>query len=144
MHAELTALRGKLETTWSEWGATAIGHDCNGDALTRWHPEELPLACQLPSLNLLTAHRPKPDETFDHAQRAFSRVLHHQRWLGIFKELDSSRESVRFISASQPLAGACFNAVPSRADFRVDSAELLVMAQRRLGLPLSCMQHAQH
>ena len=55
----------------SEWGATAIGHDCNGDALTRWHPEELPLACQLPSLNLLTAHRPKPDETFDHAQRAF-------------------------------------------------------------------------
>ena len=80
----------------------------------------------------------KPDETYDHAQRALSRVLHHQRWLALFKELGSDREYVRFISASQPLAGACFNGVPSRADIRIDSAELLVMAQRRLGISVVC------
>ena len=87
MYAEITRLRGELERTWSEWSSAVIGHDCNGDQLTRWHPEELPLACQLPNLRLLTTHRPKPDEVYDHAQRAFSCVLHHQRWLGIFKEL---------------------------------------------------------
>ena len=142
--ATISHLRAQLETTWRQWDAAAISHDCNGDALFRWHPEELPTALELPCLALLTTHRKKPDETYDHAQRALSRVLHHQRWLALFKELGSDREYVRFISASQPLAGACFNAVPSRADFRIDSAELLVMAQRRLGLPLSCMRGIEY
>jgi hypothetical protein len=47
---------------------------------------------------------------------------------------------VRFISASQPFAGAVYNAVPSRHDTRIASDELGVMIQRRLGLPLSALR----
>ena len=75
--ATLSRLRAELESTWSQWDAAAISRDCNGDVLRRWHPEELPAALELPRLARLTAHRPKPDETYDHAQRTLTRVLHH-------------------------------------------------------------------
>lgn len=49
----------------------------------------------------------------------------------------SVREAVRFISVSQPQAGAFLNAVPSHGHFRLHTWAMRIAVQRRLGLPLS-------
>ena len=51
---------------------------------------------------------------------------------------------MRFISASQPFAGAPFNMVPAQHDFRIPSEEYLIMVQRRLGLPLTALRGIEH
>ena len=48
----------------------------------------------------------------------------------------SRREAVRFISCSQPMAGAFLNAVPKYEAFRLPSWAMRIAVQRRLGLPL--------
>ena len=48
-----------------------------------------------------------------------------------------ARELARFLSASQPEAGAFLNAVPKRAAFQLQTWALRVAVQRRLGLPLT-------
>jgi hypothetical protein len=44
---------------------------------------------------------------------------------------------VRFVSASQPYAGAFLNAIPMRKPFRIPTWALRIVVQRRLGLALS-------
>ena len=48
----------------------------------------------------------------------------------------SRREAVRFVSCSQPMAGAFLNAVPKYEAFRLPSWAMRIAVQRRLGLPL--------
>ena len=100
----------------------------------------------LPSLGGMSAPRvardsgPKVDEVYDRAQRQLSTIVHHTRWHALRSDLAADRrEAVRFVSASQQFAGSAFNAVPSRWDFQIESDALLIMVQRRLGLPLSVL-----
>ena len=73
------------------------------------------------------------------AQREYSLVIHHANWFNFMLRLRQSaprREAVRFMSASQPYAGAFLNAVPKYAEYQIATPLLRVAVQRRLGLPL--------
>ena len=149
-HGELLTAHAEVHRVHAKWDLNPVGHDLKGDALFRFHPEGLPLADELPPLSDFhiprsSSSRPgetSPTDLFDRAQRPLSQVVHHQRWLELRDSLAavSRRELVRFISVSQPFAGAVLNAVPSQRDFRVATLHLQIMTQRRLGLPLTILR----
>jgi hypothetical protein len=151
--ADLKAERDRLHSIQTRWEVNHVGHNVLGDPTYRFSPDDLPLAESLPTLEGMMlprsrskrASRRSNDEedadVFSRAQRPLSTVRHHARWHSLRDDLaPSRREAVRFISASQPFAGAVYNAVPSRHDTRIASDELGVMIQRRLGLPLSALR----
>ena len=128
-----------------DWDLNPVGEDIKGDKLYRFHPAGLPLLDELPPLAEFHVPRGRSGgeaDVFDRAQRPLSQVVHHQRWLALRDSLAlvGPRELVRFVSASQPFAGALFNAVPSQRDFRVSTMHLQIIAQRRLGLPLTVLR----
>ena len=143
-HSSLLATHGRIDGEYANLDDRPVGYDVLGDPQFRYHPDDLPPAESLPSLN----HISLGDEyTCTQAQRRLSAIRHHDRWGALRRDLGAdggNRELVRFISASQPFAGAAFNAVPSQFDFQIPSDELLIMVQRRLGLELSCLSGITH
>ena len=101
----------------------------------RFHPSGLP-----PSKTLVPlAEMGSESEFLQNAQRRYSQIIHHLAWLHFLARLQgvSRREAVRFISVSQPHAGAFLNAVPKHAPFRMHTWAMRIAVQRRLGLPLT-------
>ena len=138
-HAALTAAHTRIDGEYANWDARPLGYDGCGNPLHRFHPEDLPTAADIPTLADMASGK---HASCKHAQRTFSAIRHHDRWCALRRDLGADggrRELTRFISASQPFAGAAFNTVPSHAYFQTPSDELLVMVQRRLGLELSCL-----
>ena len=100
----------------------------------RFHPHGLtPREELLP----LTAFE-RPHEFHEHAQKRWSAVIHHSYWGDLWHEhmAAGSREAVRLVAVSQPLAGAFLNAVPTRHWFRMPTPALRMAVRRRLGLPI--------
>ena len=65
-------------------------------------------------------------------------MSHHTEWRKLLLDLQgaSVREAVRFVSVSQPGAGAFLNAVPKQKEFRLPTWAMRIAVARRLGLPL--------
>ena len=65
-------------------------------------------------------------------------IIHHGHWLGVWNQCAAvgAREAVRFVAVSQPHAGDFLNAIPMRAAYRMDTWQMKLSVQRRLGLPL--------
>jgi hypothetical protein len=122
--------------------------------VTRFHPASLPPAKALPPLHVVfdTESNEKPP-----AQRSLSAVVHNARW---FESLEAAtvwdlahtadtdvrhREMARFVSITQPGAGAWLEVAPdSSFGTRIDSDDFLVAAQRRYGLHLSMVVEANN
>ena len=134
-HATLQTTRRRMDAIYREIDAAYYDYDKAGEGHTQFHPEHLPPAHKLEPL---TAYSERSKFHFG-AQREYSLVIHHANWFNFMLRLRQSaprREAVRFMSASQPYAGAFLNAVPRYAEYQVATPLLRVAVQRRLGLPL--------
>ena len=73
-------------------------------------------------------------------------MVHHSEWQYQLSQLQlyaPLREQVRFLSTSQPCAGAWLNAVPKWGHFRVRTTNHRLLVQRRCGLPLRSVAQAE-
>ena len=90
--------------------------DKAGESHHAFHPSGL-----AKSKELLPLSRFGTDDDFlQHAQRRWSSVSHHTEWRKLLLDLQGAavREAVRFVSVSQPGAGAFLNAVPKHGRCR--------------------------
>ena len=105
-----------------------------------FHPAGLPLATSLPTIAGMAD--PKCIRN-SRAQRKLAQVIHLDAWCGLVADVgglgsawEVRRELSRLIGVAQPLAGSWLLAIPSAPGFRVRSSLYVLMAQRRLGLPV--------
>ena len=117
---------------------------CNkfGENEYAFRPCSLPLANRLPTIadmsNADCKHLRK-------SQRKFMLIVHRCNWVALHDEylaLDGEgeyREAIRFVSCSQPYAMSFLNAIPWSGDTTIPSDLMLVILQRQLGLPLTCV-----
>ena len=133
-HASLMEAHARVSGVYKIMDATYFDYDKDGEGHTQYHPTDLAKIKDLLPLERFGTD----DEHLQHAQRKYSSVIHHSAWLKLMvqHQATSRRESIRFISVSQPHAGSFINAVPSRHGFRVPTWCLRLVLQRRLGLPL--------
>jgi hypothetical protein len=123
------------------WDGADFDYDKAGVPCQRFHPTGLPSRKDLPTV----AELHHESDLNKHVQRTYSRVLHHSAWLDFYADLENNaprREVVRFVSVSQPCAGAWLNAVPKWGHFRVRTTNHLLLLQRRFGLPLRAVAQA--
>ena len=137
-HRELMELWRRTDATYKTFDNKIFDYDKEGESHHRFHPEYLPQRHQLPAI----AEFASESDHLQHAQRTWSRIVHHRAWLDLLgrQRQVSPREAVRFISVSQPHAGDFLNAVPSRATFRIHTWAMRIAVQRRLGLPLTAAE----
>ena len=133
-HAQLSKDHAAISAAWSKWDKLTHDYDKAGESHHAFHPSGLAKTKELLPLARFGAD----DDFLKNAQRRWSSVSHHTEWRKLQVELQgcSRREAVRFVSVSQPGAGAFLNAVPKHAAFRLPTWALRIAIQRRLGLPL--------
>jgi hypothetical protein len=133
-HASLLETHRRVEKLHAAWDEIYYDFDKEGEGHARFHPSGLP-----PRHTLLPLAEMGSDSEFlQHAQRRWTQITHHSAWLQLLARLQgvSRREAVRFVSVSQPNAGAFLNAVPKHERFRLHTWAMRIAVQRRLGLPL--------
>ena len=133
-HAQLSKDHAAISAAWGKWDKLTHDYDKAGESHHAFHPSGLAKTKELLPLARFGAD----DDFLKNAQRRWSSVSHHTEWRKLQVELQgcSRREAVRFVSVSQPGAGAFLNAVPKHAAFRLPTWALRIAIQRRLGLPL--------
>ena len=134
-HAKLVGEQARVQREYDRFDTLTYDYDKRGNSHTRFHPTGLP-----PAHTLLPIDAFGSDSKYlETAQRRYSQIIHHASWLRMLEELGrvGLREAVRFISVSQPYAGAFLNAIPMRKPFRIPTWALRIVVQRRLGLALS-------
>ena len=141
-HSALVARCSRVQAIYDDYDKNIFDFCKEGTAHFKFHPTGLPPAKTL----LPLCSYGSDNEYLQHAQRRFSQIIHHQSWLQHWHSCAavSAREAVRFISVSQPYAGAFLNAIPMRQVFRMHTWALRIQIQRRLGLPISdCVDGAR-
>ena len=136
-HRQLLRMHGRVETVYAAFDSVWYDVDKCGEQHFRFHPDRLTPRKEL----LPLAELGSGSEFLQHAQSRWSQIIHHSAWLGLLARLQgvSVREATRFISVSQPDAGAFLNAVPKWDHFRMHTWAMRIAVQRRLGLPLSAV-----
>jgi hypothetical protein len=133
-HGDLLARHTRVAKVYAEYDRIVLDWTRDLEPHFRFHPQGLtPREELLP----LTAFE-RPHEFHEHAQKRWSAVIHHSYWGDLWHEhmAAGSREAVRLVAVSQPLAGAFLNAVPTRHWFRMPTPALRMAVRRRLGLPI--------
>ena len=135
VHAQLMEQWRRTQGVYGDWHHNVFDYDKEGESHLRFHPQHLPARHEL----LTVAEFAFESDYLQHAQRTWSRIVHHSAWIKLLARMRtvSVREAVRFISVSQPHAGDFLNAVPARAAFRINTWAMRIAVQRRLGLPLT-------
>ena len=135
-----------VESHYSSWDRAPHDYSTFGDKKFQFHPpgvaprnrhDKSPtLRARLPSLSDFAD--PEPDSKLTkRAQSKFSAVTHHSCWLDHYRAYRADhRATTVFVCASQPHAGDFLRAIPTDPSTAISSAQLLVLLQRRLALPL--------
>ena len=133
----------RIHTAVYEGYKCDLHHYCDGKTVRqRFRPADLASATQVPPLSELMdgSSAIKPP-----SQRKLASIVHHESWLvtaACWAEVDRTgdaqacptREATRFVSCSQPLAGAWIRMLPSAPVKRLRSDRFVWALQRRLGL----------
>ena len=101
-HARLMEAHARISGVWAEYDVKYWDYDKEGEGHVRYHPEHLPAAHELLPVSQFNTE----SDFLQSAQRTWSRVVHHGRWLALWQRLAavSTREAVRLVAVGADLS----------------------------------------